>query len=114
MKECPFCTHRAPELNMEERGRSFGMSYRVVCPKCGGAGPWADSKEAAVFAWDTRFRELCEILPTGSKVIKQCGACGNFFSDLGYHWLARIEYCPVCGARVEWSPMRKEVQHAEG
>ena len=80
------------------------------CVDCGAQGPHAPSIELAAMGWDTRFRGTTEILQTASKVIKQCESCGSMFSDLGYHWLPRIAYCPICGAKVAYMPLPDGVE----
>ena len=94
--QCPFCLAGAEKLEVFE----VSGGYQVVCGSCAARGPWAESGELAVLAWRTRFHGTTEILHTNSKVIKQCDSCGSFLSDLGYHWLAPIAYCPACGAKV--------------
>ena len=96
MKRCPFCLVDLGEENVCR----ISNGYQVVCDNCAAQGPWAKTAEDAVLAWETRFHGETHILHTNSKIIKQCESCGCFFSDLGYHWLAPIAYCPACGAKV--------------
>jgi len=53
LKPCPFCgckkTCMFPDIDSE-----FGTAWAVVCDKCGATGPFEDSKEQAIFAWNER------------------------------------------------------------
>ena len=104
-KRCVHCLGNTVGYSRDDDGKYF---FR--CVDCGAQGPHAPSIELAAMGWDTRFRETTESLQTASKVIKQCESCGGMFSDLGYYWLPRIAYCPICGAKVAYTPLPEGVE----
>ena len=68
IKPCRWC--KSTDLHIEE--------FYVGCLSCGAIGPSAESKEAAIKAWNSRVHKVC-------KCTDQCG----------------YDYCGNCGGKVE-------------
>jgi Lar family restriction alleviation protein len=49
VKPCPFCGN-VPEADPHGAGYGFGIS----CATCEYQGPWGDTPELAIYAWNTR------------------------------------------------------------
>ncbi len=57
---CPFCGGRASATHpISICGNSFcvGDSYQVRCNDCMARGPYFNSKESAIAAWNRRYSE---------------------------------------------------------
>ena len=66
------------------------------------------TREHAIDAWNTRHRETCEMVPSGTPcegyTDKCCTACGAYNIGEYYDGLdhaALPKFCPECGARVK-------------
>jgi hypothetical protein len=51
IKNCPFCDHDDVEVNEIEPGR-----FAIDCPECECIGPFCDSTDDAIRAWNTPLR----------------------------------------------------------
>ena len=51
LRVCPFCGN---EPNPKPAGRVYG--YAIECFCCEFTGPWGDTPELAVYAWNTRAK----------------------------------------------------------
>ena len=55
LNACKMCGSRELIIDTERKfgDRGFrGMMYCVMCQVCGAQGPWADTEEVAVEAWN--------------------------------------------------------------
>ncbi len=57
---CPFCNSKEVEPWVVENGgdcpkKGFKDIWAVGCDDCNAEGPWIDSKEGAITAWNTRI-----------------------------------------------------------
>lgn len=53
IEKCPFCGHEKTYI-FTDIDSQFGESFANVCDKCGATGPFEDSKEQAIDAWNKR------------------------------------------------------------
>ena len=73
----------------------------VKCPKCGIQTNYYQNKEKAIEVWNRAMGERTAkveslVLTTyPSQTVWQCGECGKLI-------LGQVNYCPICGARLEW------------
>ena len=51
LKPCPFCGSES--ISLEEAGRNTDVWF-IQCEYCGATFPHFDSKEEAMFVWNTR------------------------------------------------------------
>lgn len=60
LKPCPFCgmewTEYPPELSVE-KWKLQQDTYRLVCPRCGAAGPDAPAIEWVIANWNNRAEQ---------------------------------------------------------
>lgn len=59
LKACPFCGCELKDFNgftIVEKWHLKADTYRIVCPRCGAAGPDASEIEWAGANWDSRAR----------------------------------------------------------
>lgn len=57
LKSCPFCgcdMKQVPGFMLLEKWRLQADTYRIVCPRCGAAGPDAYSFEWTAINWNMR------------------------------------------------------------
>jgi len=51
IKNCPFCGNQPEPWPIAQ-----GYGFAVECPTCEYPGPWGDSRELAIYAWNTRAK----------------------------------------------------------
>jgi Lar family restriction alleviation protein len=54
LKPCPFCGHKSPELESDERNSEGDLWWYVACPECGTSGPYRITSKEATESWNTR------------------------------------------------------------
>ena len=53
LKPCPFDGHTNIQVFIENKDDG-GYVYAMVCTKCMANGPWKDTEQAAIDAWNKR------------------------------------------------------------
>lgn len=53
LKSCPFCGHTNIQVFVEYKDDG-GYVYAMVCTKCMANGPWKDTEQQAIDAWNKR------------------------------------------------------------
>ena len=77
-----------------------GLVY-VLCEKCETATRFFRTEKQAITAWNKAMGERTAkveslVLTTyPSQMVWQCGECGKLI-------LGQVNYCPICGAKLEW------------
>ena len=53
LKPCPFCSHQKTYI-YHDIDSELGTAFAIVCDKCGATGPFEDTKQQAIDAWNKR------------------------------------------------------------
>ena len=84
-----------------QTGKSYSGFYSVECINCGMQSGYYDTEADAITAWNkamgerTAKVESLVLASYPSQMVWKCGECGKFL-------LAKVNYCPICGARLTW------------
>lgn len=117
LKPCPFCGGEA------RIGKIYGDAWTVECTECGIQSGCYDTESEAIEAWDHRAeRKKGKWIPDGKQMIINLENAREQYKELGYPHRnilrlqcsecrkltlvdesIRYDYCPNCGARLEWS-----------
>ena len=52
--KCPFCGHKKIEVYVENYDLDSSVIYSRICVKCRANGPWKDTEQQAIDAWNKR------------------------------------------------------------
>lgn len=109
MTPCPFCgnTEIGVGYNDKELGRS---KWRAVCYNCGAHGPYENTSQEAMEAWNHRTERPAKVIMHKYWLGVSLNVVGEH--TIGYEWICENckkkvlngdDYCSHCGAKLDWS-----------